>query len=178
MENMFEEFKNKTRVLVLSTQPCVAKLLLEVLNFHSKDFDFYVENDLDNKNNSDFIILETCNLQSAALFKPNIALLTSEMVGEEILSVLENMIAGGVLVYPISSDEIVAQSVNFFRKLAFTETEFHKTNETFILETNIGQIPVCSQDEFLIKNIDGVKLLTQQFGVMEEDFYEPVMSFE
>ena len=178
MENIFEEFKNKTRVLVLSTQPSIAKLLLEVLNFYGKDFDFYLDNGTFESSGSDFIILETSDLEKAGLFKPNIALFTSEMVGEEILPVLENMIAGGVLVYHSSSDEVVEKSLNFFRKLAYSETEFQKTNDTFILQTNIGQIPICSQDEFLIKNIDGVKLLTQQFGVMEEDFYEPVMSFE
>ena len=42
----------------------------------------------------------------------------------------------------------------------------------------MGEIPISTVDENLIKNIDGVKLLSQQFGVMEEDFYEPVMSFE
>ena len=68
------------------------------------------------------------------------------------------------------------QSV-FFRKLEFPGTNFLKSNSNFILQTNIGAIPISSTDENLVQNIDGVKLLAQQFGVMEEDFYEPVMSF-
>ena len=29
----------------------------------------------------------------------------------------------------------------------------------------------------LLRNIAGIKLLSQQFGVMEEEFYEPVIGF-
>ena len=44
MNKIFEESKNKTRVLVLSTHSSVMKLLLEVLNFYQKEFDYYLEN--------------------------------------------------------------------------------------------------------------------------------------
>lgn len=177
MENIFEEFKNKTRVLVLSTQPSVMKLLLEVLHFHGKDFDYYLENGQFNNSNSDFIILETADLVKATLFEPNIALITSEFSGDILLPLINKITAGGILIYHSSISEMVDQSENFFRKLEFTETDFQKSNNSFTLQTNIGEIPVSSSDENLIKNIDGVKLLSQQFGVMEEDFYEPVMSF-
>lgn len=178
MDKIFEESKNKTRVLIVSSQPSVAKLLLEVLRFHGKDFDFYLENGVGSNSNNDFVILETSDFEKASLFEPNIALITSEIDGEFLIPVIEKITAGGVLVYHSSISEIVEKSLNFFRKLEFTETKFQQSNNTFTLETNIGAIPISSSDEVLIKNIEGVRLLSQQFGVMEEEFYEPVMSFE
>lgn len=178
MENIFEESKNKTRVLVLSTRPSITKLLLEVLNFHGKDFDFYLDNGAFNNSNNDFVILETSDLEKATTFEPNIVLITSEISGEQAIPVLEKIIPGGILVYDSNLSEWVEKSLNFFRRLEYSGTNFSKSNSNFTLQTNIGAIPISSSDENLIKNIDGVKLLAQQFGVMEEDFYEPVMNFE
>lgn len=178
MNKIFEESKNKTRVLVLSTQPSVAKLLLEVLDFHGKEFDFYLQNGHFNNSNNDFVIVETSDLQKASLFEPNIVLITSEISGEITLPLINKIIAGGVLVYHSTLTETVEKSQNFFRKLEFSEAKFQKLNNNFTLQTNIGAIPISSSDEDLIKNMEGLKLLAQQFGVMEEEFYEPVMSFE
>ncbi len=178
MEKILEKSKNKTRVLVLSTQSSVTKLLIEVLHFHEKEFDFYLENGDFSNSNNDFVIFETSDADKATLFEPNIALVTTEIAGEKIIPVLEKMTAGGVLVYHSGISEIVDQSLNFFRKLEFTDTKFQQSDNTYTLQTNIGAIPISSNDENLIQNIDGIKLLAQQFGVMEEEFYEPVMSFE
>ena len=178
MGNIFEESKNKTRVLVLSTQSSVTKLLIEVLHFHEKEFDFYLENGDFSNSNNDFVILETSDVQKATLFEPNIVLISSEIPAETIAPLLQKITAGGALVYHSSISETVENAQNFFRKLEFIETQFQKSNSTFTLQTNIGAIPILSSDEHLIKNIEGIKLLAQQFGVMEEEFYEPVMSFE
>ena len=64
MQNIFEESKNKTRVLVLSSQPSVAQLLLEVLQFHDKDFDFYLEDGSFKNSDTDFVIFETWSFNS------------------------------------------------------------------------------------------------------------------
>lgn len=178
MHKILEESKNKTRVLVLSSQPSVTKLLLEVLNFNQKEFDYYLENGDHSNSHNDFVIFETSDAEKATLFEPNIALISSEISGEKIIPVLEKITAGGVLVYHSGISEIVDQSLNFFRKLEFIETKFQKLGNAFTLQTNIGAIPISSSDENLIQNIDGIKLLAQQFGVMEEEFYEPVMGFE
>ena len=66
MQNIFEESKNKTRVLVLSSQPSVAQLLLEVLQFHDKDFDFYLEDGSFKNSDTDFVIFETSDLEEAS----------------------------------------------------------------------------------------------------------------
>lgn len=178
MHNIFQESKNKTRVLILSTQPSVTQLLLEVLHFHQKNFDFYLENGKFNNENSDFVILETSDTAKATVFEPNIVLITAEISSEQAIPVIEKIVPGGVVIYHSNIADAVEHSLNFFRKLEYSGTAFSKNNSHFTLQTNIGEIPVSSFDENLIKNIDGLKLLSQQFGVMEEDFYEPVMNFE
>ena len=173
-----EQSKNKTRVLVFSSQPSVAKLLLEVLGFHGKAYDSYLENGSTTHSNSDFAIFESSDFEKASAFAPNIALISSEILPGQIETVLESIVAGGVLIYHSNGSEVVENSKNFFRKLEYSGTDFVKSASTFILQTNIGEIPISSSDENLIKNIDGIKLLAQQFGVMEEDFYEALMGFE
>ena len=51
-------------------------------------------------------------------------------------------------------------------------------SEKILISTEMGEIPLASGDANLVKNINGIKLLCQQFGIMEEDFYEAMMSFE
>ena len=177
MIHIFDEAKNKTRVLVFSTHSSIAKLLHEVLHFYDKDFGFYLENGDFENSSSDFAILETGDIEKATLFQPTIVLITSEIPGETIIPLLSKITAGGVLIYHSSLSEAVEKSENFFRKLEFDHPQFQKSVAGFVLETNIGAIPISSSDEHLLKNIEGVKLLSQQFGVMEEEFYEPLMSF-
>ncbi len=178
MHNILAESKDKTRVLVLSSQPSVTQLLLEVLYFYGKEFDYYLENGDSKNTNNDFVIVETSDVEKASVLEPNIVLITSELSGAQVVPVIEKITPGGVLVYDSSISETVEQSVNFFRKLEYTGIAFSKNNSNFTLHTNIGEIPILSSDENLIKTIDGLQLLSQQFGVMEEDFYEPVMGFE
>ena len=175
--NIFEESKNKTRVLLLSKHSSVMKLLIEVLNFYQKEFDYYLENGDYCNSNNDFVILQTSDFEKATLFEPNIALITSEIPQEKLFPLLQKITAGGVLIYSSRVSEAVEKSENFFRRLEFTETRFQKSNNTFTLQTNIGAIPLSFSEEILLKNMEGIKLLSQQFGVMEEEFYEPVMSF-
>lgn len=170
--------KIKTRVLLYTSHPSVAKLVMAVIDFYGKEADFFLKNGINKKMGSDFVVFETSDLQNAAAFKPNIVLISGEINPENILPVLQTITPGGVLVYPEKMKDIVESAENYFRKLSFTISEFKKNNDHFVLNTEMGSIPILSGDENLIQNIDGVKLLCQQFGVMEEEFYEPVMSFE
>lgn len=178
MQNIFRESKNKTRVLVLSTQPSITKLLLEVLRFNGKDFGYYQQNEIIDNLNADFVILETSDIEKASFFEPNIVLITSEISGEKLSSLLAKITAGGIVVYPAILREVVEQSETYFRRLEFEETAFQQSNNSFTLQTNLGPVPISSADQNLIKNTEGLKLLCQQFGVMEEEFYEPVMNFQ
>jgi UDP-N-acetylmuramate: L-alanyl-gamma-D-glutamyl-meso-diaminopimelate ligase len=162
--------QNKTRVLIYASNPAIAQLVLQVLDFHGKNTDFFLQNGQNETLENDFVVLETSEVQKAAEFRPNIVLMTEDFGDQDLSLLLKNIIPGGVLIYPETSEI-------FFRKLPFSRAGFKKNSETFVLNTELGDLPLLSANENLIENINGIKLLCQQFGVMEEEFYEPVMNF-
>lgn len=178
ISEIYEYSQKKTRVLVYSSVSSVMKLLVSVLDFHGKDFDFFSENDFSKNPENDFVILETSDLKKASAFKPNIVFISNEIPAENIIPVLPNIISGGVLIYPENIENEIENVGNYFRKIPFSKTGSQKNNDSYILNTEIGIIPLMTNDENLIENQNGIKLLCQQFGIMEEDFYEAVMSFE
>lgn len=170
--------QHKTRVLIYSSYPKTAKLVLHVLDFFGKNTDFILANGKSKTADCDFVILETSDLQKAADFKANIGLISDEMGSGNLTSILKNITAGGILVYPENMEETVDEAENYFRKLSFSNAEFKTEGEKILISTEMGEIPLASGDANLVKNINGIKLLCQQFGIMEEDFYEAMMSFD
>ena len=170
--------QHKTRVLIYSSYPKTAKLVLHVLDFFGKNTDFILSNGKSKTADCDFVILETSDLQKAADFKANIGLISDEMGSGNLTSILKNITAGGILVYPENMEETVDEAENYFRKLSFSNAEFKTEGDKILINTEMGDIPLASGDANLIKNINGIKLLCQQFGIMEEDFYEAMMSFD
>ncbi|TXF77599.1 hypothetical protein [Chryseobacterium sp.] len=169
--------QNKTRVLIYASNPAVAQLVLQVLDFHGKNTDFFLQNGINETLGNDFVLLETSDLLKAADFRPNIVLMTEDFGDHDLSPLLKNIIPGGVLIYPETSENQVENAENFFRKLPFSRAKFQKNSQSFVLNTDLGALPLLSANENLIENINGIKLLCQQFGVMEEEFYEPVMNF-
>ena len=178
MDTFFNASKNKTRVLILTSNSVIAKFFLHILHFNEKDFDFLLADGTSQDAGSDFVILETSDVEKAALFQPNIALITQDIKPDETLAVLRNIVAGGVSIHSNAFQEAAEQSGNFFRKLEFSQADFQKSDDHFILNTSLGPIPLSSAEESLAANMEGVKLLAQQFGVMEEEFYEGVTEFK
>jgi hypothetical protein len=170
--------KDKTRVLICTSNPSITNLILEILNFYGKEFDFFLENESIQNEGNDFVILETSDLEKATQFKANIFFISDDIKSNEIDSAIKNITPGGILIYPTNLEKTVEEGQHFFRKLPFSPSLFLKKDHQFILDTEMGSIPLFSTDENLIKNLEGIKFLCQQFGVMEEEFYEPVMSFE
>lgn len=170
--------QHKTRVLIYSSYLKTAELVLHVLDFFGKNTDFILANGKSKTADCDFVILETSDLQKAADFKVNISLISDEMGSGNLTSILKNITAGGILVYPENMEETVDEAENYFRKLSFSNAEFKTEGEKILISTEMGEIPLASGDANLVKNINGIKLLCQQFGIMEEDFYEAMMSFD
>ena len=170
--------QHKTRVLIYSSYPKTAKRVLHVLDFFGKNTDFILANGKSKTADCDFVILETSDLQKAADFKANIGLISDEMGSGNLTSIIKNITAGGILVYPEKAEEAINEAENYFRKLSFSNAEFKTEGDKILINTEMGDIPLASGDANLIKNINGIKLLCQQFGIMEEDFYEAMMSFE
>lgn len=181
MNLSFSEFlhysAHKTRVLLYTKQPNAAKIFLEILNFYEKDFDVFLANGFMKFEENDFVIFETAAEEEAAQFKPNIVFISQERDLNGTNLIFNTIIPGGILIYPVALETEVEASPNYFRKLPFSKSTFQKIDEKIILSTEIGSIPLQSKDENLVNNLNGLQILAQQFGIMEEDFYEAVMNF-
>ena len=171
---VFEQLKNKTRILISGKE--IVPLLFYILDFHDKKTDRITESESKISDN-DFVIYVPENLSDAVDFNPTIFFFAGE--DTEIPVILNSITGGGIFIYPQTAavEEIIERSENYFRKLAFTESQFSKTDKETLLQTPFGELPVRLNNERLLKNLDGVRLLCQQLGIMEEEFYEALMAY-
>lgn len=170
--------KNKTRVLIYSSQPLIATIILEILQFHHKEFDYFLDNGISQQSKQDFVIFETSDPKKAADFQPNIVFISNEISSENTRLILDKITGGGVVIFPEIMEKTIDSAENYFRKLSFPDAKFKINNSNYFLESEFGEIPLQVKDESVIKNILGLKLLAQQFAILEEEFYEPVMNFQ
>ncbi len=178
MKTIFEQNRDKTRVLLVGKE--LSKLFFHVLDFHGKEVDKISENESERKG-SDFLVFCSDNPQQTEDFLPNIVFLEADFAILETSTLLENITGGGVLVYSENSYSIskkLETSTNYFRKLAFQELAFEKHGENATIATEIGTLPLSFSDDRLIRNLDGLRLLCQQFGIMEEEYYEAVLAYD
>lgn len=178
MKDIYLPFHNKTRVLIFSKTPEIASFFLHLLNFHGKSFDFISDSTERYNSENDFVVLESFDFRIFALFKPNIVLLSSDIMQKDIEELDINMTAGGVLIYPANIIVENEHQNSFYRKLEFVHTPFQKDGDSFVIDTSMGKIPVAAREKIIAEDLKGIQLLAQQFGIMEEEFFESVMEYD
>lgn len=178
IKEIYESTKEKTKILVAEFGQ--QELLHYVIEFTQKEVDFVTEK-YSNISDNDFVIFIFENLKAAAELSPNIVYLPTEVTSKEaILAITKNITGGGILIYPEENSlfsEVFANVENYFRKISYKSLENKTNDDELILETEMGAILLDQSLEINIKNIEGIRLLCQQIGIMEEDFYEAVISF-
>ncbi len=170
---MFGQYRDKTRILVMGT--ALEPLVLHVLNFHGTEFDVVSKTHTDPSHN-DFSILGTDDLDLAAVFQPNIALLATGVPS----ALLKRIVGGGVLIYPENSTERLHSLhglSNYFRKIPYSAATCVREGKSTVWETDMGRLPLPFTDPQVTKQLEGIKILCQQLGIMEEPFYEALMNF-
>lgn len=186
----------------------ITSMILHVLNFHNKEIDYMVGAQLEGfdcmvkiTEDTDFMILEGDEYLSSAddrqpkflHYHPNIALIsgiawdhinvfkTFDVYLEQFRKFTESITSGGVLVYNEEDEEvikIVENSQKYFRKLPYKTPEYSIREGKVYLKTSMGEIPLSVFGKHNLLNIEGAKLICQQLGIMEEEFYEAIMSFK
>ena len=68
--------QNKTRVLLFTSLESVSNLVLDILHFNGKNFDYFLKNRELNEPENDFVILETSDVERASAFLPNIVFIS------------------------------------------------------------------------------------------------------
>ncbi len=168
------EILTKTRVLLFSGNENIVRFFAHVLSFHRKEVDFYGKGPL---TGADFIVFPSSDTGDASLIKANILLADSATSQAQLDVLATSVTSGGVLIFPdeLSFDENIATA--YYRRLPFEKPVRNKSSDgRFMLETMLGEIPVSN--DILLKDIAGLQLLAQQFGIMEEEFYEALLEYE
>ena len=186
----------------------ITSMILHVLHFHGKEVDFMVGAQLEGfdvmvklTKENDFMVMEGDEYLSSTLdrrpkillYQPNIALIsgiawdhvnvfpTFENYIEQFELFLETITPGGALIYN-SEDEIVVNLVESsekaLKKFPYKTPEHTIEDGIAFLETADGPIPLEVFGKHNLNNLEGARLICNQLGVMDEDFYEAIQSFK
>lgn len=170
----YQNHQDKTRVLIINDNDELTNIILSTSQINGKEIDFLLNNGENNRNNSDFFILETKEISGAENFNPNIVGIFSANFQVDASHLLKNIKGGGILIYNESDTSLITeieQCENYFRKIPYQLTDSNKKS----INTEIGEIPL-NLNANTIEHIEGVKLLCQHLGFLEEDFYEAIVN--
>lgn len=186
----------------------ITSMILHVLNFHQKDIDYMVGAQLEGfdcmvkiTEDNDFMILEGDEYLSSPidlrskflLYQPNIALVsgiawdhinvfkTFDDYVEQFRKFVASITPGGVLVYNEEDAEVVKvvlSAENYFRKIPYKTPEYEIVDGIVNLKTDMGDIPLSVFGKHNLLNMEGARFVCSQLGIMEEEFYEAIMSFK
>ena len=186
----------------------ITSMILHVLNFHQKDVDYMVGAQLEGfdcmvklTQDNDFMVLEGDEYLSSPidlrskflLYQPNIALMsgiawdhinvfkTFDDYIEQFRKFTASITPGGVLVYNEEDAEVVKvveSAENYFRKIPYKTPEYEINNGKVFLKTEMGDIPLSVFGAHNLLNLEGARHICRQLGIMDEDFYDAIMSFK
>lgn len=186
----------------------ITSMVLHTLNFHQKEIDYMVGAQLEGFDcmvkltpDNDFMILEGDEYLSSILdlrskflhYQPNIALVsgiawdhinvfkTFEDYIEQFRKFIATITPGGVLVYneeDLEVVKIVESAENYFRRIPYKTPKYKVVEGVVQLQTEIGDIPLSIFGAHNLLNMEGARLICQQLGIMDEEFYEAIMSFK
>lgn len=185
----------------------ITSMILHVMNYHHIDVDYMVGAQLEGfdtmvklTNHNEFIILEGDEYLSSPidlrskflLYNPNIALIsgiawdhinvfpTFSEYKAQFTAFINSISQGGVLIYNEEDQEVknvVEKSENYLKKFPYHTPKYTIENEKVYLPTDQGEIQLSIFGKHNILNMEGARLICNQLGVQDEDFYEAIISF-
>lgn len=186
----------------------ITSMVLHVLNYHDKEVDYMVGAQLEGfdvmvrlTEENDFMVMEGDEYLSSTLdrrpkillYQPNIALIsgiawdhvnvfpTFENYVEQFRLFVESIIEGGVLIYNEEDEElkkIVNATEKAIKKFPYKVPEHFIDNGITYLNTFEGPIPLEIFGDHNLSNLEGARLICNQLGIMDDDFYEAIQSFK
>lgn len=186
-KTIFEATKNKTRVVISGDQKRseITSLILHVLNFHNIKTDVilgknYEKASLSTEN--DFVIIEAKSTENSENLHANIALISdisNHENAENYRNFIRKITAGGVLVFNEENNtlkNLADTSENYFRKFPYQRPYTTIKNEIIYLDTELGEITLKNSDLELVNHIEGARFICQQLGILEENFFEALLT--
>lgn len=186
----------------------ITSMVLHVLHFHQKEVDYMVGAQLEGfdvmvklTEENEFMVMEGDEYLSSALdrrpkillYQPNIALIsgiawdhvnvfpTFENYIHQFELFVESITNGGALIYNSEDEEVVKVVENSqkpFKKFPY-KTPDHTINDGITyLDTQEGPLPLEVFGKHNLGNMEGARLICNQLGIMDEEFYEAIQSFK
>lgn len=186
----------------------ITSMILHVLHFHGKEVDYMVGAQLEGfdvmvklTEENDFMVMEGDEYLSSTLdrrpkillYQPNIALIsgiawdhvnvfpTFENYLHQFELFIDEISAGGALIYN-SEDEnvvkIVENSEKALKKFPYKTPDYVIEDGISFLQTSEGPVPLEVFGKHNLNNLEGARLICNQLGVMDDDFYEAIQSFK
>lgn len=186
----------------------ITSMVLHVLNYHEKKVDYMVGAQLEGfdvmvslTEENDFIVMEGDEYLSSTLdrrpkillYQPNIALIsgiawdhinvfpTFENYVEQFKLFVDSIIEGGILIYNEDDEElmeIVDSTRNPIKKFPYRVPEHFINDGITYLNTLNGPIPLEIFGNHNLSNLEGARLICNQLGIMDEEFYDAIQSFK
>ncbi|HSP12472.1 MAG TPA: Mur ligase domain-containing protein [Salegentibacter sp.] len=206
-EYLYEAAQNKTRVVIAGNQgkTIITAMVLHVMKYHGKEVDYMMETHMPGLENSlnlteenDFIVIEGDDSFASViddrpkfhLYQPNIALLSGITLERTNVSLtylehfqifINSIVNGGILVYNEEDEQVkdlAENTENPIRKHPYSTPEYHVEDDTFILDTPEGEMPLEISGASNMNNLAGAKWICQHMGIDEDDFYEAIIDFQ
>lgn len=186
----------------------ITSMILHVLHYHQKEVDYMVGAQLEGfdvmvklTEHNDFMVLEGDEYLSSALdrrpkillYQPNIALLsgiawdhinvfpTFENYVHQFELFLDSITPGGAIVYNSEDAEVVKvveSCQKALKRFPYKTPDYTIEDGITYLQTIDGPIPLEVFGKHNLSNIEGARLICNQLGVMDEEFYEAIQSFK
>lgn len=186
----------------------ITSMILHVLHYHGKEVDYMVGAQLEGfdvmvklTEENDFMVMEGDEYLSSALdrrpkillYQPNIALIsgiawdhvnvfpTFENYVHQFELFVDSITPGGALIYN-SEDEtlvkVVEENQKALKKFPYSTPDFSIDNGVTYLSTEEGPVPLEIFGQHNLNNLEGARLICNQLGVMDDDFYEAIQTFK
>lgn len=186
----------------------ITSMILHVLHYHEKEVDYMVGAQLDGfdvmvklTEENDFMVMEGDEYLSSTLdrrpkillYQPNIALIsgiawdhinvfpTFENYVHQFELFIDSITPGGALIYNQDDPEVVKlveKTEKPLKKFPYSTPDFTIEDGISYLQTEEGPIPLEVFGKHNLSNLEGARLICNQLGVMDEDFYEAIQSFK
>lgn len=186
----------------------ITAMVLHAMHYHGRDLDYMVGAQLEGfdtmvrlTDHNEFVLLEGDEYLSSPLdarpkffhYQANIALLSGiawdhinvfpqyEDYRAQFDLLLERIQAGGVVVYNALDEEVqstVDSTKNEIKKFAYTLPNYRVENGLYILETEMGDVPLKIFGKHNMSNLEGARWICNQMGLMDDDFYEAMGDFK
>ena len=149
---------------------------------------------------NEFIVIEGDEYLSSPIdltpkfhkYKANIALISGiswdhinvfnsvEFYAKQFDIFLNTIVDGGVLVYNELDSlltDIVKNNDSYIRKIEYNLPEYFLSNDNVFINSNEGNIPLKVFGEHNLSNIEAAKKICSLLGVLDDDFYNSISTF-